>query len=155
MISTESGQQFNLDGFLPLDRRFIPETYYQNHTQVTGNYDGDYAAFNLRGTQHETFLELLDHFESHQIHLVFLNQPLTDYYLDPVRLDYERQFRQYFRQLANRDKLDFVDFVHQQAWQGRYEWFSDPSHLNQFGAAQVAQELAKVSTIPWPQRTSD
>ncbi|WP_099239258.1 hypothetical protein [Synechococcus sp. BDU 130192] len=155
MTSTESGQQFNLDGFLPLDRRFIPETYYQNHTQVTGSYDGDYAAFNLRGMQHETFLALLDHFESHQIHLVFLNQPLTDYYLDPVRLDYERQFRQYFRQLANRDKLDFVDFVHQQAWQGRYEWFSDPSHLNQFGAAQVAQELAKVSTIPWPQRTSD
>ncbi|ANV90418.1 SGNH/GDSL hydrolase family protein [Picosynechococcus sp. PCC 8807] len=155
MTSTESGQQFNLDGFLPLDRRFIPETYYQNHTQVTGNYDGDYAAFNLRGTQHETFLELLDHFESHQIHLIFLNQPLTDYYLDPVRLDYERQFRQYFRQLANRENLDFVDFVHQQAWQGHYEWFSDPSHLNQFGAAQVAQELAKVSTIPWPQSTSD
>ena len=158
MAAAESGQQaqgFNLDGFLPLERRFIPKTYYQNHTQVTGNYDGDYAAFNLRGTQHETFLELLSHLDSHQIHLVFLNQPLTDYYLDPVRLDYERQFRQYFRQLANRDKLDFVDFVHQQAWQGRYEWFSDPSHLNQFGAAQVAQELAKISTIPWPKGVSD
>ncbi|MBV5261542.1 hypothetical protein FLX56_24315 [Synechococcus moorigangaii CMS01] len=142
---------FNLDGFLPLDRRFIPETYYQNHTQVTGDYDGDYAAFNLQGVQHETFLELLNYLKAHQVHLVFLNQPLTDHYLDPVRSEYERQFRGYFRQLATQEHLDFVDFVHQKPWQSRYEWFSDPSHLNQFGAAQVAQELATISTIPWPQ----
>ncbi|MEB3225342.1 MAG: hypothetical protein VKJ86_06000 [Synechococcus sp.] len=149
--NSETGAiSFNLDGFLALERRFIPETYYQNHPRVTGDYDGDYADFNLNGRQQETFTQLLDHLQTHQVHLVFLNQPLTDHYLDPVRSMYEQQFREYFQQLTRRDNLDFVDLVHQQPWQRRYDFFSDPSHLNQFGAAQVARDLAQISTIPWP-----
>ncbi|BAW96775.1 hypothetical protein NIES970_17140 [[Synechococcus] sp. NIES-970] len=148
-ISTQIN--FNLDGFLPLDRRFDPESYYQNHGRVTGDYDGDYAAFSLNGSQQEAFLTLLAHLKVHHVDLVFLNQPLSDHYLDPVRQRYEKQFRVYFRQLAAQQNFNFVDFVHQPSWRRRYDFFSDPSHLNQFGAAQVARELAAITELPWPQ----
>ncbi|NJN75278.1 MAG: hypothetical protein HC796_02225 [Synechococcaceae cyanobacterium RL_1_2] len=36
-------------------------------------------------------------------------------------------------------------------WQQKYELFSDPSHLNRYGAKQVALQLAQDPMLIWPQ----
>ena len=35
-------------------------------------------------------------------------------------------------------------------WPLQNEYFSDPSHLNRYGAFEVSQRLAKDPLIPWP-----
>ncbi len=41
-----------------------------------------------------------------------------------------------------------------QLWPDKNEYFSDPSHLNRYGAAAVAQRLAQDPLIPWPKNNS-
>ena len=36
-----------------------------------------------------------------------------------------------------------------QLWPKRHDYFSDPSHLNRFGAYQLSNRLAQDPIIPW------
>lgn len=144
------GETINLDGFLALSRQFEPDYYYRYHPRVTGYYDTDYAEFTLDGEQHQSFTELLSYLNANNVKLVVINQPLTDQYLDPVRQDYETKFRDYMAQLSSKNNLVFKDFVNDEYWQQRYKFFSDPSHLNRFGASQIAHQLAQDKMIQWP-----
>jgi hypothetical protein len=137
------------DGFLPISVKFNPDIYYQNHPRVSGAYDGDYQGFDLQGEQHESLLTLITYLQEHNVQFVFLNQPLTDVYLDPVRTKYEQEFTRYIQNLSANHPIIFRDFVNRKSWQSEYQLFSDPSHLNRYGAYQVSQELAADSMINW------
>lgn len=145
-----NGETINLDGFLALSHQFEPDFYYRNHPKVTGYYDSDYSEFSLEGEQHKAFINLLKYLEANQVNLVLINQPLTDQYLDPVREEYETRFRNYIAQISAQEKLTFKDFVSEEYWQQHYKLFSDPSHLNRFGASQIARQLAQDTQIQWP-----
>ncbi|MGB3533610.1 MAG: hypothetical protein WBA13_08830 [Microcoleaceae cyanobacterium] len=136
------------NGFLPMTVKFEPETYYQKHPKVSGYYDGDYQGFELVGGQTTTLNTLLQYVQPRGIDVVFVNMPLTQDYLDPVRWDYEQMFRSRMQQLETQANLIFIDLG--LAWPSQYDYFSDPSHLNQYGAAAVSQRLAEDSRIPWP-----
>lgn len=145
--STIATNQFDFTGFLPLDVRFNPETYYKNHPKVSGKYDRDYQDFSLNGKQQQATQNLLDYTEKHDIKLVFVNLPLTEQYLDPVRSAYGKQFKQHMLRLAMERDFHFRDLS--QLWPNKYKHFSDPSHLNRYGAYRVSQELAADPMIRW------
>jgi hypothetical protein len=140
--------RFEANGFLPLSVRFDPETYYQNHPTVSGYYDGDYQGFELEGKQTQALKNTVAYVQSFQIPVVFVNMPLTEEYLDPVRSAYEEKFRDHMEAVAAETGLVFVDLTSR--WLRNYDYFSDPSHLNQYGAVAVSEHLATVKTIPWP-----
>ncbi|MBD0267361.1 MAG: DUF1574 domain-containing protein [Cyanobacteria bacterium Co-bin8] len=143
------GSFIDFDGFLALSLRFNPATYYQKHARVQGVYDGDYEAFRLDGQQDEAFRELLQFTQAQGVPLVFINTPLTDEYLDDYRKEAEDAFLQYMLRLsATETGFIFRDLG--QAWINRYDYFSDPSHLNRYGAYQVSQKIAQDPMIPWP-----
>ncbi len=140
-------RDIDINGFLPLSLQFDPTTYYQKYTKVNGTSDGDYANFQLSGIQEQAFYQTIDHLASKKIPLVFVNMPLSDLYLDQSRQQYDLTFKQYMQKLMDTNQLTFVDLdglLNQQ-----YDQFSDPSHLNQFGASQVSKYLAQARTIPW------
>jgi Protein of unknown function (DUF1574) len=139
--------KYNPDGFLPLEVKFNPNTYYQHYTKVTGASDGDYGNFQLAGSQHQALQQVVDLLADRKIPLVFVNLPLTDIYLDKYRQTHETAFKQYMQESANLKRLTFVDL--DGSLNTRYDLFSDPSHLNQFGATEVSSRLAKISSIPW------
>ncbi|ASC69423.1 hypothetical protein XM38_003500 [Halomicronema hongdechloris C2206] len=144
------GSHIDFDGFLPLSVQFNPATYYQKHARVSGYYDSDYRSFRLEGRQAEAFQRLLQFTQSQDIPLVFVNTPLTDEYLDPYRLDAETQFLQYMVRLSGQEEgFIFRDLA--QIWPEEYDYFSDPSHLNRYGAYQVSTRLAQDPMIPWPE----
>ncbi len=139
----------DFDGFLALSTRFNPATYYQDHARVAGAYDGDYEAFHLQGKQTEAVDRLLAFATEKQVPVVFINTPLTDDYLDSHRVKAETEFRHYMVQEADSAAiLIFRDFG--RLWPQRYDYFSDPSHLNRYGAYQVSARLAQDPLIPWP-----
>lgn len=143
------GSRIDFDGFLALDMQFNPATYYQLYARVSGLYDSDYKAFELVGVQTQTFQRLLQHTQALEIPVVFVNTPLTDEYLDDYRMDAEREFRRLMLQLsATEEQFIFRDLG--QLWPRRYDYFSDPSHLNRHGASQVSVRLAQDIMIPWP-----
>ncbi|MEH2414046.1 DUF1574 domain-containing protein [Nostoc sp.] len=143
-----SRQAVDFDGFLPLSIRFNPARYYQKHSRVSGNYDNDYKSFQVEGQQDAACQELLQFAQSQKISLVFVNMPLTEDYLDPVRKQYEQQFQQYMLRLATNPKFIYRDLSQQ--WIKTNDYFSDPSHLNRFGAYEVSKKLANDPMIPWP-----
>ncbi len=138
--------KYNPDGFLPLDIKFDPATYYQQYSKVTGASDGDYGNFQLDGSQHQALQQVSNLLASNKISLVFVNLPLTDIYLDGFRRDRETIFKQYMQELASSNQLVFIDL--DGLLNIQYSLFSDPSHLNQFGAKEVSIQLAKVP-IRW------
>jgi len=146
---TTNQETLDIYGFLPLDIQFNPATYYQKYARVSGDYDGDYEAFQLEGRQDIALKVLLEFTESQDIPLVFVNMPLTDEYLDAARFRYERQFRQYMYSLAT-DKPHFIFRDLGELWTQQFNYFSDPSHLNRYGAYQVSSRLAQDPLIPWP-----
>lgn len=148
------GSQIDFDGFLALPLRFNPATYYQNHARVSGRYDGDYKDFRLEGRQDDAFQELLAYIQSQGIPLVFVNTPLTDEYLDNYRQAAEDDFLQYMLQLST-SEAGFVFRDLGQVWQQRYDYFSDPSHLNRYGAYQVSNRIAQDPMVPWDSTTRD
>jgi hypothetical protein len=84
---------------------------------------------------------------AHKIPLVFVNVPLTNLYLDKFRRRHEKNFKQYMNKWMNSRQLTFVDmdgFLKRQ-----YDRFSDPSHLNQWGASDVSNYLVQTRLIPW------
>ncbi|MEH2150503.1 DUF1574 family protein [Nostoc sp.] len=143
-----SQQAVDFDGFLPLSIRFNPARYYQKHSRVPGNYDNDYKSFQVEGQQDTAFQEVLQFAQSQKISLVFVNMPLTADYLDPVRRQYEQEFQQYMLRLATNPNFIYRDLSQQ--WTKVNDYFSDPSHLNRFGAYEVSKKLANDPMIPWP-----
>ncbi|MEG4203457.1 hypothetical protein QUA20_05955 [Microcoleus sp. Pol7_A1] len=140
--------EFQPNGFLPIDIRFNPDTYFQSHPKVSGYYDSDYQDFKLIGEQALALKNLIQFTKVRNINLVFVNMPLTEDYLDPVRTGYEQEFRQYMQQLAAQSGLIFLD--KSLLWPQARESFSDPSHLNRYGAVAVSKRLAQDPMIPWP-----
>ena len=141
-------QAVDFDGFLPLSIRFRPAMYYQKHPKVSGDYDNDYKSFQLAGEQDAAMQAVLEFTQSQKIALVFVNMPLTADYLDPVRSKYEQEFQQYMLRLANRSNFIYRDL--NQMWPTVHDYFSDPSHLNRYGAYEVSKKLANDPMIPWP-----
>ncbi|MDZ8184741.1 MAG: DUF1574 domain-containing protein [Nostoc sp. ChiSLP02] len=141
-------QAVDFDGFLALSIRFNPARYYQKHSRVPGNYDNDYKTFQVGGEQDAAFQEVLEFTQSQKIPLVFVNMPLTADYLDPVRKKYEQEFQQYMLRLAANPNFIYRDLSQQ--WPKVNDYFSDPSHLNRFGAYEVSKKLAYDPMIPWP-----
>ncbi|MGB6013102.1 MAG: hypothetical protein WBG32_00080, partial [Nodosilinea sp.] len=143
------GSTIDFDGFLALSVRFNPATYYQDFARVSGRYDGDYDSFRLEGQQSEAFANLLSFTQSQGIPVVFINTPLTDEYLDDYRREAESEFLRHMLTLSTTETgFLFRDFA--QLWPDRYDYFSDPSHLNRYGAYQVSNQLGQDPLISWP-----
>ena len=138
----------DFDGFLPLSIRFNPSTYYQKHPKVSGDYDNDYKSFQLAGKQDQAFHSMLEFTKNNKISLVFVNMPLTSDYLDPVRTKYEQQFQEYLLSFTNHPQFIYRDLS--QLWPKANDYFSDPSHLNRYGAYEVSKKLAIDRMISWP-----
>ncbi|GAB4477342.1 MAG: hypothetical protein OHK0037_39280 [Elainellaceae cyanobacterium] len=145
----EAGRDLiDFDGFLPLALRFNPATYYQEYARVQGRYDGDYTDFRVEGVQAEAFQAVLALAGDRNIPVVFINLPLTDEYLDPVRRQHEQTFRQYLlRQDLDSPSLIFRDLG--EIWLDQHDYFSDPSHLNRYGAFAISRRIAQDPMIPW------
>ncbi len=140
-------QAVDFDGFLPLPIRFQPRIYYQKHPKVSGDYDNDYKSFQLGGEQDAALQAVIEFTQAQKISLVFVNMPLTADYLDPVRSKYEQEFQQYMLHLANGSNFIYRDLS--RIWPNANDYFSDPSHLNRYGAYEVSKKLANDPMIPW------
>lgn len=143
-----SGFAIDANGFLPLDGRFNPQTYYKQNPRVAGRYDGDYQPFSLAGQQAVALNSVKAFAQQQNIPLVFVNLPLTQDYLDAVRLTRERQFVQSMQRQVGGGFV-FIDMG--RLWLNQNDYFTDPSHLNRYGAATVANWLANNPNIPWPE----
>jgi hypothetical protein len=138
--------QFN--GFLPISMKFDAKTYYQKYPKVFGAYDNDYKDFHLEGMQHNALNSILEFTQKQQIHIIFINMPLTTDYLDSFRSKYERKFKRYMLRNARQNpNLTYRDFS--RTWTEMDQYFSDPSHLNRYGARELSQRLATDMIIPW------
>jgi hypothetical protein len=115
---------------------------------VRGQYDDTYRAFRLDGVQTVSLEAMIQSFRNRGIPIVFVNLPLSNDYLDPVRLGYERQFQSFLQTHADRGTLTVVDLLEIWRWQSHF--FADPSHINRYGAREIARILAEDSRIPWP-----
>jgi hypothetical protein len=146
-LPSEGQGLIDINGFLALSNRFNPATYYQKYARVSGDYDGDYEAFHLTGKQVTALNQLTAFTQSKQIPLVFVNLPLTEAYLDPIRREYENEFQQGIYSLSAAKKFAYIDLG--QIWLSENDYFSDPSHLNRYGAYAVSQRLAQNVLIPW------
>lgn len=142
------GMAIDAYGFLPVATRFNPRSYYRQRSRVDGRYDRDYANFQLGGIQGSALQSVAAFARSRQIPLVIVNLPLTDDYLDATRSSVEVEFRQYMRRMSAQAFL-WRDLSTIRGLK-RNEYFEDPSHLNQLGAAAVARSLAADPNIPWP-----
>jgi hypothetical protein len=142
-----SPQAVDFDGFLPLSTRFDPLTYYQKHPKVFGDYDNDYKFFQLTGEQDTALQAVIQFTQSQKISLVFVNMPLTGDYLDSIRSKYEQEFQQYMLRMASDKNFIYRDFS--QIWLKSNDYFSDPSHLNRYGAYELSKKLANDPMIPW------
>lgn len=141
-ISGLSGQ-----GFLAVTDRFDPQLYYRQFPRVSGRYDDAYRPFQLEGVQTLSLQAVATYLRSQGIPFVLVNLPLSNDYLDSVRLSYERQFQQYLQRQANQGGFVLMDLLEQ--WRGQNAFFADPSHLNRFGAAELGRQLAASAQIPW------
>lgn len=147
--SSSLDESIDFDGFLPLSVRFNPATYYKNHPKVAGDYDGDYQSFQLYGEQDKALTSLLQFAKANNVGLVFVNLPLTKDYLDPARTEYEDKFQRYMYSSAREKGLIFRDLSRLKLL-NKPDFFSDPSHLNRYGAYKVSNYLAQDPMIPWP-----
>lgn len=145
VLATE--EFLDVNGFLPLSIRFHPTHYYQNHPRVAGAYDSNYESFQLNGKQDMALSALMEFAKAHQINIAFVNLPLTQDYLDPVRYKYEQQFQQYMHTTSLKTGIIFRDLSG--LLLNKPDHFSDPSHLNRYGAYEVSNYLADDPMIPW------
>ncbi|WP_346292235.1 hypothetical protein [Sphaerothrix gracilis] len=140
-------QPLDAYGFFPVEQRFNPSTYYQQFPRIAGQYDADYTRFSLDGLQTRSLTSFANFARSQDIPLFFINLPLTQDYLDSARLRRERQFQTYLQQQSQALDFGLIDLVQQ--WPTQNGYFADPSHLNRYGAAAIAQQLANRPDIPW------
>lgn len=145
-VLTEGGS-VDVNGFLPLPNRFNPVTYYQKYARVSGDYDSDYDSFSLEGKQTEAVIAIAQFAQTRQIPFVFVNLPLTYDYLDPIRKRHEEEFQQQMLQLSTQLGFTYRDLS--TAFASQPDYFSDPSHLNRYGAYEVSRRLADDVMIPW------
>jgi len=145
-ITGYSSFAIDANGFLPLDSRFDPETYYQKMPRVAGRYDSDYQPFSMGGQQAVALNSIKAFAQQQKIPLVFVNLPLTQDYLDSVRWRREQQFQQFMQRQVGQGFV-FIDLESQ--WPTQNQYFTDPSHLNRYGAAAVSNLLAANRQIPW------
>ncbi|WP_052050170.1 hypothetical protein [Leptolyngbya sp. KIOST-1] len=143
----------NAQGFLAVNDQFNPAVYYRSFPRVRGQYDNAYRPFRLEGVQTVSFEALTQFLRGQNIPLVFVNLPLSNDYLDGVRLGYERQFQRFLQGWANRGTLTLVDLLEEWRWQSHL--FADPSHINRYGAREVARLLAADPRIPWPRPAAE
>ena len=148
-LALEGEAMIDFDGFLPLSVQFNPATYYQNYARVAGDFDSDYRDFSLEGPQADAFEAMLTYARSQGVPVVMINTPLTDEYLDPTRMEHEQAFQEWMLRLAATEP-GFIFRDLGQVWTAQYDYFSDPSHLNRYGAYQVSNRLAQDPMIPWP-----
>jgi hypothetical protein len=146
-LASDPTEVYYPNGFLDLSIRFDPKTYYQQYSKVTGSFDGDYQSFQLRGKQATALYSLVELTQTYDIDFVFVNLPLTANYLDPVRMKHERDFQAYMMQSSKELGFVFRDLA--QLWPTKHPYFSDPSHLNRYGAEAVSQKIARDPMIPW------
>jgi hypothetical protein len=146
-------EAITLKGFLPVEQRFDPELYYLKHPRVRGDYDTDYTAFTLRGQQEQALERVLRYLHTHQVAVIFVNVPMTDDYLDATRQAAETEFVTAMTAWAAEQDFVFLDWG--ERWLTTYELFSDPSHLNQAGAAELSQALARSPKLLWSVLLSD
>jgi hypothetical protein len=139
----------NSDGFLSLPLQFNPATYYQKYAKVAGAYDSDYEKFQVAGRQELALQSLIQFTQSQKIPVVFVNLPLTDQYLDPMRSGYEQQFKQTMLSLSMSQAGGFTFKDLGDRWATEHRYFSDPSHLNRYGAYAISKQLAQDPLIPW------
>ncbi len=137
----------DINGFLPISNRFNPATYYQKYARVPGNSDADYDNFNLNGSQTDALKALARFTRSQNIPLVVINLPLTENYLDSFRREREAEFQQYLTRLSTEQGFVYRDLL--ENWKTTPDFFSDPSHLNRYGAYAVSHHIAKDPLIPW------
>ena len=138
------------DGFLPITIRFNPSSYYQKHPRVSGDYDNDYQNFQLAGRQIVALQSFVQFTQANQIPVIFVNLPLTKEYLDPIRSRYEQEFEIYMLRVALNQGFIFRNW--NKLWPNRNDYFSDPSHLNRYGATAVSGRLGQDPMIPWPKK---
>ena len=147
-IASPTPSDLDTTGFQSVLIRFNPVTYYRQFPRVSGRYDSNYANFRLNGEQTTAAIAIATFLRARQIPLVFVNLPLSQEYLDPIRSAYERQFQRHMYQLASREGFVFRDLMRQ--WPTQNDYFADPSHLNRYGAHAVSQRLAVDRAIAWP-----
>lgn len=152
-LAIDPTEVYHPNGFLDLSVRFDPKTYYQQYAKVTGSYDSDYQSFQLRGKQATAMYSLIELTRIYDIDLVFVNLPLTADYLDAVRMKHEQNFQKYMMESSKEQRFLFRNLV--QLWPTQYPYFSDPSHLNRYGAEAVSQKLAQDPMIPWTVGTEE
>jgi hypothetical protein len=144
---TDQSLKIDSKGFASVDVQFDPQTYFKVYPYVSGENDLDYRKFDLNGNQIEAFNALAEFCKHHQIKIIFVNMPMHDSYLDASRLGYEKVFKQRMQELSKRWDLTYIDFSTILRRQPKY--FSDPNHLNRWGAIEVAKKLAVNPNIPW------
>lgn len=137
------------DGFLPLSVKFNPQDYYRTHARVSGEFDSDYRGFGLGGSQGRSLERILNLAQRQGSQVVFVNAPLTGHYLDEARRDRDLEFVTFMEQ---QQPLLFIDMA--RLWVDRVDRFSDPSHLNRYGADAFVEAIATSSAIPWPKATA-
>jgi hypothetical protein len=146
-LTSISDRDIDANGFLPLELKFDPSTYYQKYTRVTGDSDSDYTNFQLRGNQDRALHQTIDFLATRNIPLIFVDMPLSDIYLDDFRRQQEVLFKQYMQSFVNAKQLTLIEL--DGLLNNQYDRFSDPSHLNQFGASDVSRYLVKTGKIHW------
>ncbi len=151
LSASYSSSAINSNGFLSIESRFDPNTYYQQNPRVTGRYDSDYQPFSLAGAQAIALNSVKAFARQQKIPLVLVNLPLTEDYLDSVRESREAQFQQSMQGQVGGGFM-FIDLGRQ--WLNQYQYFADPSHLNRNGAAEISRLLGANRQIPWPQPRS-
>ena len=82
--------------------------------------------------------------------MVFVNMPLTSDYLDPVRTKYEQQFQKHLLKFTSDPHFIYRDLS--QLWPTASNYFSDPSHINRYGAYEVSKNLALDPIISWTKK---
>jgi hypothetical protein len=150
LISQDGQGLIDINGFLPIPNRFNPVTYYQKYSRVPGNVDGDYANFSLEGRQDEALKTMMQFTQSQKIPVVIVNLPLTEQYLDSDRRAREQEFQQYLIRTSTELGFTYRDLL--ETWKTQNDYFSDPSHINRYGAYAVSQHLARDPMIPWVKR---
>ena len=146
-IATPALSNINAYGFLSIEDQFDPAIYYRLYPRVEGRYDGAYQSFNLRGIQTRSLESIVTFTREHEISLGFVNLPLSQAYLDPVRLRLERQFQTFLQQQSQAKGFFVIDLLQQ--WTEQNALYADPSHLNRTGAALISRQLATNRQIPW------
>ena len=131
----------NAYGFLPIANVFDRQVFYQTFPRINGRYDGFYNPFGLTGLQLGSLRSLVGYLKGRNIELVYVHLPLSGDYLDDFRLAIDQQFQQFLQTQGQRQGFAVIDLLSQ--WTEQDAFFADPSHLNQQGAATIAQQLAR------------